>query len=311
MDMKKNLAKIGYANLISSVLGTLVLSLFLIFPELALGQKPVGVVTALKGSAQLTRATTQTALAFKDGVILRDIIDTREESLARILFGGKSTVTIRELTRLEVREEILPSGAIRSVHDLSSGAILINVARKLLRPGDEVVIRTPNAVAAIRGSTIFVEHSNPTTITILSGSAIVTPNGGQPITLIAGQRITLTTLTTGAVVSSDIQTISDEDAEQIQQGEETKVSITDEAGQEETIELEVGQATQLVTAVVQAITGKAPTTSEESKELATAQVQASEGQTMETFAQEEVPNLSQSVKENPENRSAGVNAEET
>ena len=66
MDMKKNLAKIGYANLISSVLGTLVLSLFLIFPELALGQKPVGVVTALKGSAQLTRAKTQTALAFKD-----------------------------------------------------------------------------------------------------------------------------------------------------------------------------------------------------------------------------------------------------
>ena len=56
-----------------SRLGTLVLSSFLIFPGLALGQQPVGVVTALKGKARLTRATTQTALAFKNGIILRDI----------------------------------------------------------------------------------------------------------------------------------------------------------------------------------------------------------------------------------------------
>ncbi len=127
----------------------------LVYPGLALAQQQsVGVVTALKGKAQLTRAATQTALRFKDDLNLRDLIDTQERSLARVLFGGKSTVTVRELSRLEVREELLPGGATRTIHDLSSGSILVNVARSLMRRGDEVQIRTPNAVAAVRGSTI-------------------------------------------------------------------------------------------------------------------------------------------------------------
>ncbi len=89
-----------------------------------------------KGKAQLTRAATQTALRFKDDLNLRDLIDTQERSLARVLFGGKSTVTVLELSRLEVCEELLPGGDTRSVHDLSSGSILVNVARSLMRRGD-------------------------------------------------------------------------------------------------------------------------------------------------------------------------------
>jgi len=81
----------------------LVLSISLNFPELVSAQQAVGVVTALKGEAQLTRAATQTALRFKDDLILRDLIDTQENSLTRVLFGGKSTVTVRELSSLEVR----------------------------------------------------------------------------------------------------------------------------------------------------------------------------------------------------------------
>ena len=137
----------------------LVLSISLNFPELVSAQQAVGVVTALKGEAQLTRAATQTALRFKDDLILRDLIDTQENSLTRVLFGGKSTVTVRELSSLEVREELLPGGGTRLTHELSSGSILVNVARSLLGRGDEVQIRTPNAVAAVRGSAVFVQYN--------------------------------------------------------------------------------------------------------------------------------------------------------
>ena len=119
-------------------IGSLVLFFPLIFPEVTSAQKAVGVVTALKGKAQLTRAATQTALRSKDDLILRDLIDTQEKSLTRVLFGGKSTVTVRELSRLEVREELIPGGRTRSIHELSSGSILVNVARSLMRRGDEV-----------------------------------------------------------------------------------------------------------------------------------------------------------------------------
>jgi len=152
-------------------------------------QQSAGVVTGIQGQAQLTRpAVAPSALKFKDGVVIRDVVDTREKSLARILFGGKSTVTVRELSRLEVREELLPGGARRDVHDLSSGAILVNVARQLMRPGDEVVIRTPNAVAAIRGSTVFSSFNailNQSFFAILSGSGTVTPQGLPPVNLSA------------------------------------------------------------------------------------------------------------------------------
>jgi FecR protein len=133
--------------------------IFLAIPGLLYAQQPSGVVTAVQGQAQVLRpaSTGPTALRVKDGVIIRDVIDTREKSLARILFGGKATVTIRELSRFEVHEENLPGGATRSTIELESGAILVNVARQLMRPGDEVQIRTPNAVAAVKGSTLLVE----------------------------------------------------------------------------------------------------------------------------------------------------------
>src|SRR3990167_1211487 len=122
----------------SSVLGLVLLIPLLTYAQ----QQPAGVVTGLQGQAQLSRpAATPTPLRFRDGVVIRDVVDTREKSLARILFGGRSTVTVRELSRLEVREELLPGAARRDVHDLSSGAILVNVARQLMQPGDEVQIR--------------------------------------------------------------------------------------------------------------------------------------------------------------------------
>jgi hypothetical protein len=119
--------------------------------EPALAQGPVGVVTALQGTARLTRPTAPVPvdLRFKDGLAIRDVVDTAEQSLVRILFGGKSTVTVKELSRLKVREERLPTGATLSVHELSSGSILVNVARQLLRPGDEVQI--PHAKCCSRG----------------------------------------------------------------------------------------------------------------------------------------------------------------
>jgi len=154
-----------------------VLTLLFIPALLSAQQQPSGVVTAVQGQAQLTRSTTAapSALRVKDGVIIRDVIDTKEKSLARILFGGKATVTVRELSRFEVREESLPGGGTRSTIELNSGAVLVNVARQLMGPRDEVHIRTPNAVAAVRGSTTFAEvlQASLSAFTQLFGSSML------------------------------------------------------------------------------------------------------------------------------------------
>ena len=161
------------------------LSLVFSAPNSVDGQQPApGVVTAVQGQAQLTRpALAKPALLRqKDDIMLRDVVDTREKSMARMLFGGKATVTLRELSRFEVREETLPGGATRSTIQLNSGAILVNVARQLMKPGDEVIINTNNAVATIRGSMIYAESLEPSQSTFAQISGTATLNCPRPAT---------------------------------------------------------------------------------------------------------------------------------
>ena len=123
-------------------------------PGLATAQEvKAGVVTALQGQAVVARPVIQQPLPlkFKDDVFVRDRVETREDSLVRILLGGKALVTVRELSTFTVTEE--PN---RVVIDLRTGKAAVGVAPSLLRPGESIEMRTPNAVAGIRGSLLVV-----------------------------------------------------------------------------------------------------------------------------------------------------------
>jgi hypothetical protein len=190
------------------------LTLFLLSPPPISAQSPIGVVTAIRGTAQLTgpRLPTPTALHFKDNLFVRDIVDTQKDSVVRTLLGGKFTVTVRELTRFELREETLPTGATRSTFDLATGKIRVSIARRLLSPGSEVLIRTPNAVAAVRGTTIIAEcipervHAiscMDSIFSVVSGEALITPVGLAPFVLAFNNTVTTTgTEATGIHVGS-------------------------------------------------------------------------------------------------------------
>lgn len=126
-----------------------VLALTVAFP--AWGQEPkgAGVVTALQGQATVSRPIIPRPLPlkYKDDVFVRDRIDTGENSVIRLLLGGKALVTVRELSVLTITEE--PN---RAVVDLQVGKVAVGVAKKLLRPGESIEVRTPNAIASVRGS---------------------------------------------------------------------------------------------------------------------------------------------------------------
>jgi hypothetical protein len=136
------------------------LLLLLVCPALAWAQsagepsRNVGVVTTLAGNATVVRAALPSPqpLRFKDNVFLRDRITTAERSIVRVLLGGKALVTVRELSALTITEDVG-----RSTIDLSSGKIAMGVLRQRMRPGEVIEIRTPNAIAAIRGTVLVVE----------------------------------------------------------------------------------------------------------------------------------------------------------
>jgi hypothetical protein len=123
-------------------------------PALAQGPSNVGVVTTLTGQATVARVSLPQPLPlrFKDDVFIQDRISTSEKSIVRVLLGGKALVTVRELSVLTVTEEMG-----RSTVDLGSGKIAVGVARQRMRPGEAIEIRTPNIVAAVRGTVLVVE----------------------------------------------------------------------------------------------------------------------------------------------------------
>src|SRR2546428_5725126 len=126
-----------------------------LFPTFAWSQgERVGVVTTLEGNVTARRAVLPqpVPLKFKDDVFFRDTITTGDQSLARVLLGGKSIVTVRERSVVTITES--PG---RSYISLESGKIGLAVARDRLAPGESVDIRTPNAVVGVRGTVVVTE----------------------------------------------------------------------------------------------------------------------------------------------------------
>ena len=116
-----------------------------------------GTVTAVAGPVTLTRPeATPQPLKFRDTLFWRDVVETRKDGIARVLVGGTTTVTVRELSSLELRQEATADG-VRYTAELISGKVRASVARMLMRPGDQVEVRTRNAVAAVRGTDFIVE----------------------------------------------------------------------------------------------------------------------------------------------------------
>ena len=160
-----------------------------------------GIVTNLQGTATVARTTAAqpAALKFRDDVFLHDRITTGDESLARILLGGKAVVTVRERSQLTITEN-----ATTSTLEVTSGAIALSVNKARMKPGDSVEIKTPNAVAGIRGTVIIAEVDRPeaapvsTRFTLLTGIVDVTlldPATGRP----TGPALTLKPLQTVAI----------------------------------------------------------------------------------------------------------------
>jgi hypothetical protein len=122
-------------------------------------QEPrAGIVTALAGQAEIYHASLPDSapLALRDDVYVRDRIQTHEESVVRLLLGGKAAVTVRELSVLTITED--PN---QSQVELHSGKVALKINKALMRPGDVVEIYTPNAIIGVRGSLVVVEVEGP------------------------------------------------------------------------------------------------------------------------------------------------------
>jgi hypothetical protein len=142
------------AHLVAAVVAVCVL----VPPSLAGAQSAnkAGVVTTLEGNVTVTRITLPPQpLKFRDDVFVNDRVTTGEQSLARMLLGGKAVVTVRERSALTITE--VPG---KATIDLAAGKIAVAVAKDKMRPGESIEIRAANAIAGIRGTVVVAEVSS-------------------------------------------------------------------------------------------------------------------------------------------------------
>src|SRR5215472_9231392 len=132
-------------------------------PAAAQTATPVGIVTTLQGQATVAHAASSSTLPlkFKDSIFERDRINTAENSIVKVLMGGRAVVTVRELS--------------------------VAVAKQRMKPGEKLEVHTPNAVAAVRGTVFVVEVARQgaqagggnlgaaTQVTSVTGSVEVSP----------------------------------------------------------------------------------------------------------------------------------------
>jgi hypothetical protein len=187
---------------------------------LAATSNPVVTVTGVSGQATVTRATTPhptSVLKFRDTLFPGDRVVTKEKSVVRVLFGGKALLTVRESTDLSVGSDLQP----RMMVDLASGAMALAVAKGMMKAGEGFEVRTPNAVATVRGTVILVEIGLPmssatgnraapasagvTTFHVVSGRiqvlSLATPKA-SPLSLGAGLSVTVTGTSVGKPYAS-------------------------------------------------------------------------------------------------------------
>ena len=120
-----------------------------------------GTVTAVSGSVTVTRiGVARQPLKFEDTMYWGDVVEVPKDGFARLLLWGGTTVSVRELSRVELQRELRADG-MRHTLELVWGKLRVSVARMLMRQGGYLDVRTRNAVASVRGTDFIVETLEP------------------------------------------------------------------------------------------------------------------------------------------------------
>ena len=162
-------------RLAGSAIALALLTLGIVAPLAA--QSPAGEVSRVEGTAAVARTATPdgSPLKVKDNVFVRDLVTTGQQSKAQLLLARKATVTMREQSALRITE--VPGV---STVEITDGTLKLAVIKDRMKVGERIDVRTPNAITAIRGTTIVTELTKTpagpvTRLTVLDGFVDITP----------------------------------------------------------------------------------------------------------------------------------------
>jgi len=141
-------------------LWTLVLALLLVAPAYA--QSPAGTVASLQGraDAQRTGQPAWRVLTTGNDVFVGERLRTAEASRLKILMRDDSVITLGPKSELVVDEQVVRDEGSRSRLDTVVGAVRAVVTDRYGKAGASFEMKTPTAVAGVRGTGFVVLVDN-------------------------------------------------------------------------------------------------------------------------------------------------------
>lgn len=121
-----------------------------------------GRISDAEGAAEITRqgAKEPELAAENTDVFAGDALETGEDGKLKVQLADGSVLTLAESTRFTLSESRFDAarGTRQSIFDLLAGKVRAEVARVANAAKSRFEIRTPTAVAGVRGTTYEIEH---------------------------------------------------------------------------------------------------------------------------------------------------------
>lgn len=151
---------------------------FLILSSMAFAQE-VGKLTAIQGKVDIMREGKLPAVQaeINQPIYLKDIIRTKTNSKAEITFKDGTVIKIGQRSRIDISEYLTDGDILKARIELQRGRVGSYVSKDSVNKissspkANRFEIKTPIAVAGVRGTDFIVSHDiNPTTtVFVISG----------------------------------------------------------------------------------------------------------------------------------------------
>ena len=169
------------------------------------GSEPVGESGAGSGavSAVLGIITTNIETETSDAgfaeasegeeLIVGDRVKTDATGFAEVTYHDGSWMRVESEATLTIEDLVDTDDGQVVSSSIDTGEAWSRV-KELSEPDDEFVVDTPVASAAVRGTAFSIDCDGDTvcTFSVVEGEVLVTPDVGDPVTLTAGQTLTVT-----------------------------------------------------------------------------------------------------------------------
>ena len=160
----------------------------------------IGALRGVTGTVDILRNGKLPAIAAKNGdpVSPGDLVRTKANGHAEIAYHDGTTLTLAPGTRLDIGEHFSGKNPSGGEVKLARGKIqaIVDLSKSPGQPGmKKFDVRTPNAIAGVRGTNFFVSHYRGVTNVLLRTGTVTSYNPARPTVLVTLTPNTITTVT--------------------------------------------------------------------------------------------------------------------